>query len=141
MEYEAECLLTLAQLLEVPDCAFSVHLAYATDPAVVTSTVAGHVALFAERVVALSLEERQELFAETFRCPRADRERCCLVAGLRQGDRDSAASIEPAIEYLRSTLLRNRNPYVHLVEAVARVWEPPSAQPTRAEPQVSRAEP
>lgn len=122
MEYEAEGLLTLAQLLEMPDCAFAAHLAYATDPMLVTTAVAGHVALFAERVVDLALDERRELFAETFSDSPADAERRCIVSTLRHcALPECSARLQRPLEQLEDMLLRHRNPYAHLVIAIGRL--------------------
>jgi nitrate reductase assembly molybdenum cofactor insertion protein NarJ len=128
MEYEAECFATLAQLLDVPDCAFAAHLAFATDPMLVTAGVAGHVALFAERVVDLTLDERRELFAETFSDSPADADRLRIVSTLRQCPRqECVAHLERPIEHLGTMLLRHRNPYAHLVVAIGGLLGTPPA--------------
>jgi len=118
MEYQAECFSTLAQLLEAPDAASVAHLALATDPALMPPQVAGHVALFAERVGDLSLEERQELFSETFASALLAEDRRCLAAFLRRGGGTEARAQVPALDRLGDTLLRDRNPYHHLLVAV-----------------------
>jgi hypothetical protein len=129
MEYEAECLLTLAQLLELPDSAFAAHLAYATDPMLVTAAVAGHVALFAERIVDLSLDEQRELFDETFSDPPADAERRCIVSTLRHcALPECSTRLQSPVEHLGDMLLRYRNPYAHLVAAVGRLLSSPRAR-------------
>lgn len=128
MDYEAECLVTLAQLLEMPDCAFAAHLAYATDPMLVTAAVAGHVALFAERVVDLSLDEWRELFVETFSDSPADAERLCIVSTLRECALvECSARLKRPLEYLGDRLLRHRNPYAHLVIAIGGLLGTPPA--------------
>jgi hypothetical protein len=78
---------------------------------------AGHVALFAERVAGLSLDEHQELFDETFRTMGADRERRAIVSGLRAGP-DRADSVRRSLGQLDGPLLNDRNPYHHLLVAV-----------------------
>ena len=119
MDYEAECRATLAQLLELPDGAFAAHLAVATDPALITRAAAGHAALFAERVSDLSLDERQELFAETFRSGAAEDHRRCIVAALREGGNAArSAEFTTSVERLQETLLGSRNPYHHLLTAI-----------------------
>jgi len=118
MEYQAECFSTLAHLLEPPDAAFVAHLAVATDPTLVTPRVAGHVALFAERLGDLSLEERQELFAETFAKVGLAEDRRCLVESLRNpGGSAPRAEVLASLTRLGDTLLRDRNPYHHLLVA------------------------
>ncbi len=119
MDYQAECFSTLARLLETPDAAFDADLALATDPALMPPQVAGQVALFAERLGALSLEERQELFAETFTNPLAASDRRSAVAVLRDDvTRASADRHAPALDRLTGALLSDRNPYHHVLVAV-----------------------
>ncbi len=118
MEYRAECFSTLAHLLEAPDAAFSAHLALATDPALVPPQVAGNVALFAERVGELTIEERQELFSETFGAPLLAGDRQSVVAWLRSADQDGVACAGAAVARLCEILARDRNPYHHLCVAV-----------------------
>lgn len=125
MEYEAECFSTLARLLEMPDRAFAVYVALATDPGLMPPPAAGHVALFAERVAELSADERQELFSETFRDELSDARRRAIVTALREsGDPRRSTLIIESLEDLRSTLLNDRNPYHHLVVAVSTLLEP-----------------
>lgn len=117
MEYAAECFSTLAQLLDFPDQAFGAYIALATDPALMPAAAAGHVALFAERVSDLSLEERQELFAETFGSEAADAERRHLVTTLREWTRSGSAARAGLLKPLLCTL-HDRNPYWHVVTAI-----------------------
>ena len=117
MDYQAECLSTLAHLLEAPDAAFPAHIAVATDPALASPTVAGHVALFAERVAELSQDERCELFAETFAASALAADRETVVAWLRGARGADAARALAALERLCRALSRDRNPYLHLCVA------------------------
>jgi hypothetical protein len=117
MQFEAECFATLAHLLEPPDAAFHAQLAVMTDPTLVPATIAGNVALFAERVAGLSPDERRELFVETFAESSLSIDRRTLVASLRGVQSGDAASVLAAIVRLCTALSRDRNPYLHVCVA------------------------
>lgn len=122
MEYEAECCSTLARLLEAPDASFSACLAVVTDPALVSPEVAGHVAVFAERVAGLSADERQELYAETFAAPALAGDRTLVATWLRHTCREEAALAQAALDRLCRALSRDRNPYLHVCVAARSVF-------------------
>jgi hypothetical protein len=137
MQYEAECLVTLAQLLDLPDRAFAAHIGFATDPALMPPAVAGQIALFAERVADLSLDERQELFIETFLPGPLTDLRCSIATALRNGPPlKDGPSLARSVDQLREVLLTRRNPYAHLLTGVGTMlalvdnaWSPRPCSP------------
>ena len=116
MACRPECFSTLARLFERPEGAFVDDLARATDATLMPPDVAAQVALFASRTGDLALEERQELFSETFASAAASTDRCSLAARLRQGAAEGPASTA-SLDRLSDALLRDGNPYHHLIVA------------------------
>ena len=117
MEVQADCVAILLRLLEPPSAA-SDDLMLAMDVAGIPRGAAEQMALFEERTGDLTFDERQELFEETFSrndAVRADRQR--LVGCLERETAADAAELAPLLQRLRTQLLRDGNPYHHVMAA------------------------
>ena len=121
MNAPADCIALLKRLLEPPSAEFAEFASTGNAPAMPLS-VGEQIALFVERTSELTFDERQELFEETF-CRRAtlraDWQRVMkrLEEGLATADPAEAVDNEVLLQRLRTALLRDRNPYHHLIAA------------------------
>lgn len=120
MKTQAGCIAVLRRLLEPPSPGTD-DLARAMEAVRIPRDAAEQMALFAERTGDLTDEERQELFDETFNrnaAVGADRQRVlqCLAGDLA-ADPTGAAELAGLLQRLRTQLLRDGNPYHHLIAA------------------------
>lgn len=118
MDHRAECVSIVRRLLEPPGASFAADVAAASTTKL-PPDAAEQVARFHERVADLSLDERRELFDETFGRAAAAEDRRRLVTVLEGPSPYSAGSeLWPLIDRLGARLRRDRNPYHHLIAAV-----------------------
>jgi nitrate reductase assembly molybdenum cofactor insertion protein NarJ len=119
MDHQADCVSIVRRLLEPPGASFAGDLALAAGARRMPPDAAEQVARFSERIADLSAEERRELFDETFGRPATADDRRRFVALLKSSsDHDGASDLWPLVERLGAALLRDRNPYHHLIAAV-----------------------
>lgn len=118
MDHRAECLSIVRRLLEPPG------ESYASDVAVVATSglppeAAEQVSRFTERIADLSPEERRELFDETFGRPATAEDRRRLVSLLDgSATPEAGPDVWAVIDRLGAALMRDRNPYHHLIAAL-----------------------
>jgi nitrate reductase assembly molybdenum cofactor insertion protein NarJ len=120
MKTQADCIAVLRRLLEPPSPGTD-DLARAMEAVRMPRDAAEQMALFADRTGDLTDEERQELFDETFdrnAAADADRQRIlqCLAADSAR-EPAGAAELTGLLQRLRTQLLRDGNPYHHLIAA------------------------
>ena len=120
MDRRRECVSILRRLLEPPGASFADDLtAAAAGP--LPPEAAEQVARFSERIADLSPDERRELFEETFGSGRqvaaADRQRLASLLDPLSSE-DAGPELWPLIDRLGARLVRDRNPYRHLIAAI-----------------------
>jgi len=125
MERGSEPVQVLRRLLERPGPGCAVEDLVAMRALVLSPQAGEQAARFAGRIRDLTLEERQELFDETFggsaAAPHAR-----LMALLERLDRSAEAGpqIERLVEDLDADLARHRNPYHHLLIGLRALMTP-----------------
>jgi nitrate reductase assembly molybdenum cofactor insertion protein NarJ len=114
----------MRRLLEPPRASFAADLAVAASGGLPVDA-AERVARFSDRIADLSPEERRELFDETFGRSQTDADRQRLVFLLEQSLPPAASSeLWKLIDRLGAVMMRDGNPYHHLIAAVAALASP-----------------
>ncbi|MBI2220132.1 MAG: hypothetical protein HYU53_02875 [Acidobacteria bacterium] len=118
MDRRAECVSIVRRLLEPPGESFAAEVAGVARSGL-PPEAAEQVSRFSERIADLSPEERRELFDETFGRPAAADDRRRLVSLLDgSAPPEAGAEVWALIDRLGTALMRDRNPYHHLIAAL-----------------------
>lgn len=116
MERGSEPVQVLRRLLERPGPGRAAEDLVATRALVLSPEAGAQAARFAERIRDLSLEERQELFDETFGGSAASpHARLMALLGEAMDPAGPRPEIEGLLETLDADLSRHRNPYHHVL--------------------------